>query len=68
MLQSRYSDPGSPAEWSRTMRTVMSRYAGSAMVNSGTYRITGASSETAPRSTSVMTAAAVTTLLTEPIP
>ena len=59
--------PGSPEEWLRSIRSVMSRNRASAIVNSGRYRTTGASSATLPSSTSSKIATVANILLTEPM-
>jgi hypothetical protein len=52
-------EPGRPDEWLNSILTVMSRYLGSAMTNSGRYRTAGASRSIFPSSTSSITAVAV---------
>ena len=51
--------PLMPEEWFSSIRTVMSLYRWSAMVKSLRYRVTGASREILPSSTSCMTATVV---------
>ena len=68
LRESEPDPPGSPAEWLRSIRTVICLYCGDCIVKSGTYRATGASNEIFPASTSCITATAVTTLPTDAIP
>jgi hypothetical protein len=59
--------PGSPLEWFSSIRSVIWRKRGSAILNSGRCWTTGSSRPTFPSSTSCIRAVATKTLLMDPM-